>query len=304
MRRLLWLSAAALLAAGCSTAPGGGAATEDPPDPRPLGGVLDHTAAESAALHRAEEREVRTCMAGRGFGYAEIPVSEARRTPTPSPYGLLTPGRAARNGYGLTVERLRQPPPDPNAPRLAALTADDRRAWQKALKGTPDGPHEKIALAGGPTLSVPTDSCVTLANRTLYGPTWDRDLFTVQHLRNTIVKNTLARPSVKAAEHEWAACMRDKGFRYEDRRAPLRALSRKLAEAGTDPAALRATGREELRIAAQDAACQTATHLAARIEDAQRATEKALPPSRTAALPALRTALARATAHSTARPRT
>lgn len=290
MRRLLWLTAAAFLAAGCSESPGGEAAAEKQPNPRPLGGVLHYTAAESAALHRAEEREVRKCMASRGLDYDAIPVGDVQRGAAESPYGLLTRSSAVQDGYGLTVERLRKPPADPNAQRVSALAERDRRAWERALKGAADGPREKIELPSGPTVSVPTDSCVFDARRALYGASWERNHYTLQDLRNTIVGDTLDHSLVKSAERKWAACMRDEGFRYESREDPLKALKKRLDSAGSDPAALRATGREELRIAVRDAACQVEAGLAEQVSRAQKQVERALPTTRTSLLEEFRAA--------------
>ncbi|MGW0456740.1 hypothetical protein [Streptomyces tendae] len=279
MGRLLWLTAAAVLAAGCSGAPGGEAAAKRQPDPRPLGGALHYTATESAALHRAEEQEVRKCMTSRGFPYDAIPVGDVERRTAESPYGLLTPSRAAQDGYGLTVERLEKPPADPNAQRVSALAERDRRAWEGALKGAANGPREEIELPDGPTVSVATDSCVAVARRALYGASWDRNQYALQSLRNSVVSDTLDHRLVRAAEREWAACMRDEGFRYEHREDPLKALKKRLDSAGSDAAALRATGREELRIAVRDAACQAEAGLAEQISRAQKHVEKALPPA-------------------------
>ncbi|MFI8949306.1 hypothetical protein ACIGO6_22640 [Streptomyces sp. NPDC053750] len=290
MRRLLWLTAAALLAAGCSASPGGGAAARKQPDPRPLGGALHYTAAESAALHRAEEQEVRTCMTSRGFDYDAIPVGDVERRAAESPYGLLTPSRAAQDGYGLTVQRLRKPPADPNAQRVSALAERDRRAWEGALKGAANGPREEIELPGGPTVSVATDSCVSVARRALYGASWDRNQYALQSLRNSVVTDTLDHSLVRSAERKWAACMRDEGFRYAHREDPLKALKKRLDSAGSDAAALRATGREELRIAVRDAACQAEAGLAEQISRAQKQVEKALPPARTSLLEEFRAA--------------
>ncbi|MET9351422.1 hypothetical protein ABZY14_00135 [Streptomyces sp. NPDC006617] len=290
MRRLLWLTAAALLAAGCSASPGGEAAAEKRPDPRPLGGALHFTASDAAALHEAEEREVRRCMVGRGFDYDPIPVGDVQRRAATSPYGLLARGRADQDGYGLTVERLRKPPADPNAQRVSALAERDRRAWEGALKGAADGPREKIELPDGPTVSVSTDSCVSAARRALYGASWERNHYTLQSLRNTIVKDTLDHPLVKAAERRWAACMRDEGFRYEHREDPLKALKKRLDAAGSDATALRGTGREELKTAVRDAVCQAEAGLAEEISRAQKQVEKALPPARTSRLEEFRAA--------------
>lgn len=282
MRGLLWLSAAALLVAGCSTSPGDGAAAGKQPDPRPLGGALHYTAAESAALHRAEEQEVRTCMASRGFDYDATPVGDGRRRATENPYGLLTRSRAAQDGYGLTVERLRKPPADPNARRVSALAERDRRAWEGALKGAADGSREEIELPDGPTVSVATGSCVSVARRALYGASWDRIHYSVQSLRNSVVTDTLDHSLVRSAERKWAACMRDGGFPYAHREDPLKTLRKRLDAAGADREALRATGREELRTAEQDAGCQVEAGLAEHVARAQEKVEKALPSARTA----------------------
>jgi hypothetical protein len=290
MRRLLWPVAAAFLVAGCSQAPGPGAAAENQPDPRPLGGALHFTAAESAALHRAEERGVQECMASQGFAYSAVPAGDVQRTAATSPYGLLTRDRAAQDGYGLTVRKLETVRTDPNARQVSALPEGDRRGWEEALKGAVDGPRKEIALQDGPTLSVPTDSCVSAAREKLYGASWERTYFALQHVRNSIVDDTLDHPLVKAAERKWAACMRDEGLRYQDREDPLKAVKKRLASADSDAAAIRATGREELRVAARDATCQAESGLAEQVARAQAQVESALPRARTAGLEEFRAA--------------
>ncbi|NNN31380.1 hypothetical protein HLK59_13575 [Streptomyces sp. S3(2020)] len=306
MRRLLWLSVAALLAVGCSAASGRGATAENRPDLWPLSGVLHFTATESAMLHRAEEQEVRKCMAGRGFDYVVVPVGDVEREAAVSPYGLLAESQAAQNGYGLGLRRLQKPPIDPNAQQLSALSERARLAWDEALKGTRDGPFEKIVLEDGPTVEVPTDSCVSVARGALYGASWDRNYYTFQSLSTSIVRDTLEHPLVKAAEDEWAACMRDEGFTYQERVDPLKALKKRLDAAGSDAAAVRSAGKEELRVAVRDAVCQAEVGLAEQIARAQKQVEKALPRARTSLLKDFRkarqTALKRAAAQPAASP--
>ena len=277
MHRMLWLAAAALLAAGCSTASGREATAENRPDPRPLNGVLHFTAAESAVLHRAEEQEVQGCMARRGFDYLVVPVGDDEREAAVSPYGLLTESQASQNGYGLGLRRLQKSPSDPNTPQLSASSQHSRRAWEEALKGTRGGPREEIALEVGPTVSVPTDSCVSVARRALYGVSWERNYYTLQSLSISIARSTLKHPLVKAAEDEWAVCMRDEGFPYQEREAPLRTVKEQLDAAKSDMAAVRAAGREELRIAVADYACQEDVGLAEQIALAQTKVETGLP---------------------------
>jgi hypothetical protein len=274
---MLWLAAAALLAAGCFTASGREATAENRPDLRPLNGVLHFTATESAVLHRAEEREVQKCMASRGFDYLVVPVGDVEREAAVSPYGLLTESQAAQNGYGLGLRRLQKSPSDPNARQLSASSERSRLAWEEALKGTKGGPREEIVLKDGPTVSVPTDSCVSVARRALYGASWDRNYYTLQSLSTSIARNTLKHPLVKAAEDEWAACMRDEGFPYQERENPLKAVKKQLDAAKSDTAAVRAAGREELRIAVADYACQGEVDLAQQIALAQTNVEKDFP---------------------------
>ncbi|MDO0935736.1 hypothetical protein QQY66_30155 [Streptomyces sp. DG2A-72] len=289
-RKLLWPAAAALLVAGCSTASGHGATADNQPDPRPLGGPLHFTAAESSALHRAEEQEVQKCMAGRGFDYTVVPVGDVQREAAASPYGLLTRSQAAQDGFGLTVQRLRKPPTDPNAQRVSALSESDGHAWEEALKGAPDGPREEIQLQDGPTISVPTDACVSVARRALYGTAWDRSYYTLQNLSILIVRDTLDHALVKAAERKWAACMRDEGFSYQNRQDPLKAVKKQLDSVESDAAVLRTVGKEELRIAVQNAACQAEVGLAEQIDRAQKQVEGELPEARKSLLKEFRTA--------------
>lgn len=291
MRNLLWLTAAVLLVAGCSRASGHEAAAESQPDPRPLGGAVHFTAAESAALHRAEERNVQKCMKKQGFDYQTVPVGDVQKTAAASRYGLLTPRTAAQDGYGLTAQRLANPHPDPNARPLAALSETDRRAWEEALKGAADGPRQEIRLPDGLTVTFAPDSCVSVARRELYGPDWEQQYYTLQSLSNSIAEDTLDHPLVTAAERKWVTCMRDEGFRYQGRGDPLKALKKQLDAAGTGSAALRAAGEEELRIARRDAACQAEAGLAEQVARAQEQVEKELPSSDTTVLSSFNAAL-------------
>lgn len=290
MRHLLWSAAAALLVAGCSAAPGHEAAAKAQPDPRPLGGSLHFTAAESAALHRAEERAVRECMQSRGFDYSEVPVGDVQREAATSPYGLLPLSRAAQDGYGLTAHRLKNRPADPNSQRLSALSGRERSAWEAALKGAENGPQQVIELPEGPSLSIPTGSCASVARQKVYGTSWERNHFTLQHLGNSIVEDTLDHPLVKAAERKWVVCMRDEGFPYRDRDDPLRAVRKHLDSRKSDVTGLRATGEEELRIARRDAVCQAEADLAEQVARAQELVEKALSPAETSPLKEFRAA--------------
>ncbi|KUL39753.1 hypothetical protein ADL12_14940 [Streptomyces regalis] len=229
-------------------------------------------------------------MRSRGFGYSEVPVGDVQREAATSPYGLLPRSRAAQDGYGLTVQRLKTPPADPNAQRLSALSERERGVWEAALKGAENGPRQVIELPEGPSLSIPTGSCASVARQKVYGTSWERNHFTLQNLSNSIVEDTLDHPLVKAAERKWVVCMRHEGFPYQDREDPLRAMRRHLDSGKSDAAGLRATGEEELRIARRDAACQAEADLAEQVARAQKLVESALSPARTSVLKDFRAA--------------
>ncbi|MFD4262354.1 hypothetical protein ACFWR9_33210 [Streptomyces sp. NPDC058534] len=139
-------------------------------------------------------------------------------------------------------------------------------------------------------MSIPDDSCVAVARRALYGASWDRNQYALQSVRNSIVTATLDHALVRAAERKWARCMREGGFRYQDLADPFKAVEKRLDAAGSDRAALRATGEEELRVAVRDATCQTEAGLAEQVARAQRQVEQELPAARTSVLDDFRAA--------------
>ncbi|MFG2546428.1 hypothetical protein ACGFOM_28760 [Streptomyces sp. NPDC048594] len=299
-RNVLWLTAAVLFVAGCSQSSGHKAAAEPQLDPRPLGGAVHFTAAEAAALHRAEEHNVQKCMKKHGFDYRTVPVGDVQGAAAASRYGLLTPRRAAQDGYGLIAQRLSKTPSDPNARPFAGLSETDRRAWEERLKGAVDGPKQEIRLPDGLTVTIAPDSCVSVARQELYGPDWDQQYYTLQGLSNSIADDTLDHPLVTAAERKWVTCMRDEGFRYRDRNDPLKALKKQVDAAGTDSAALQAAGKEELRLATHDATCQTEADLAEQVARAQQQVERNLASSATTILTSYRAALNAALKRATA----
>jgi hypothetical protein len=296
MRRLLWLFVAALLTAGCATA-SGRQAGDARPRPLPLGGAVYFTAAESAALHRAEERYVQTCMRQRGFTYRRAAAGHRRLSP-PSPYGLLTAEQAAQDGYGFTSRRLDGSGHGPNEEHLASLPRAARRQWTTALKGAPGDERKKVVVPGGPTVTYAPESCVHVAQRRLYGDGWLRQFYTVQELRNEVVRNVLDRPAVGEAERDWSACMREAGF-DSARRSEVRTALRRQVQNAADAAALRAVGEREMRTARQDAACQAEVLLAERVATGQRRVEAALPEEQTSGLDAFRAARRAALAQAT-----
>ncbi|NEB12047.1 hypothetical protein G3I32_24925 [Streptomyces coelicoflavus] len=290
MRRLLWPTAAVLLAAGCGSASGGEAPV---PDPRPLGRAADFTAAERTVLHHAEEAAVQRCMERRGFAYRPVPAADFRRSAESSPYGLLTSDRAAQDGYGMTGGLLQGQPPDPNATVRAALPEQERRQWQRALRGSrTEGPKQVIDVPGGPTVRVPADSCVQEATEEVYGKGWDERYLLVQGLRNRVVKKAMADDGVREAVARWADCMKKEGHAFRELQDGPRAVQRALdrAEKQGGRAALQKAGRTELRLARLDAGCQRSAKLAEAVDAAQTAVERALPTADRSALSAFRTA--------------
>jgi hypothetical protein len=271
MRRPLWLAAAALLVAGCSAS--GHEAAGGTPDPRPFSGATHFSSDEARVLHRAEEAEVGACMERRGLTYRTATGGDARRDAADSPYGLLRPGWAGSDGYGMTARVLAGPPPDPNEAHLAGLSDRERSRWRTALLGD-EGDREEITVPGGPTLAYSPDSCVHIARTEVYGDGWTRLEFSLQHAGNEVIERTYRSPGFRGAQAEWARCMREEGYAYRTLEDPRDRIQRMLDAARGDPGRLRAAGRAELASARQDLDCQLGVDLHRRVAEAQRTAEE------------------------------
>jgi hypothetical protein len=267
-RRTLLTVLLALTAAGCSLTgePGRGSAALDV---RPLSGATAFSHAEAVRLHDREEQAVAACMNARGQKYTAQPRTASARSEETNPYGLLTPEKAAQDGYGIVGEHLhrRSTPTPPDEPREAA--------WKQALTGTP-AHRVSLRLPDGVSLQYSTDGCVARARAELYGADWNSVAPLTTGLANRVIGAVEADPGYRAAVRDWSACMTRAGHPAPDLQAPRESVDSRLRTAATAEDTLRRLGREEIRLAGVDADCQIETGLSEAVQKAQQAVEERL----------------------------
>lgn len=253
------------------------------PDPRPFGGVTYFTAAETATLHEATERQLVRCMRERGYTYHAVPATDHARAAAASPYLLLQAARVDADGYGITGHALdraaRTPAESRNDTMLAALPEDQRQRWRDALTGTPDH-TETIKLPDGTSVSYPTNGCMFEARVMLYGAGWEQRFYRFQGYGNLVIQRTTADQRYVRAVTAWAACMRDDGHHYTELDDARSEITSRLAAAGDtaepDGASWRDVARLELDTARQDLRCQRRAQLHEAVAAAQRDAENAV----------------------------
>ncbi|MGP4002365.1 hypothetical protein [Streptomyces sp. 8N706] len=257
-----------LAAAGCSSSeePGREPAA---PDVRPLSGVTAFSHVDSVRLHDREERAVTACMTARGQEYTAQPAIASARGAETNPYGLLTPERAAADGYGIVGEylHLRSTPPPTDKPRT--------KAWQQALTGTVEH-RVTLQLPGGTNVQYSTDGCIARAQAEVYGPEWKTLEPLTVNLANRVLATVEEEPAYREAVQRWSACMTESGHPGADLQAARAPLNARLPAAAKDEGTLRALGRDEIEAASADARCQTDTGLAEAVADVQREVERKL----------------------------
>jgi hypothetical protein len=258
----------ALAAVGCSSSeePGREPAA---PDVRPLSGVTAFSHVDSVRLHDREERAVTACMTARDQEYTVQPAIASARGAETNPYGLLTPERAAADGYGIVGEylHLRSTPPPPDKPRT--------KAWQQALTGTAEH-RVTLQLPGGTGVQYSTDGCVARAQADVYGPDWNTLEPLTMNLATRVLATVEEEPAYRKAIRRWSACMTKSGHPAADLQAARAPLNARLPAAAKDEEKMRALGRDEIEVANADARCQVDTGLAEAVADVQRAVERQL----------------------------
>ncbi|MFE0178252.1 hypothetical protein ACFWZ2_38685 [Streptomyces sp. NPDC059002] len=232
-------------------------------------------------LHEAEERRVRACMRQRGMRYVQVPPGPG--TEPANPYGLLTPETARQDGYGMVSSALTGPTgaattEDVYARATRDLSARERARWLEAVEGTKKG-RRQLRLPDGATLTYATDGCVAKSQRLLYGSTWRQTSARVQGLVNLVLGSVERSSRYKAAERDWAACMRAADRPYDSLRAPAEDIQDSLnSSPGTRKDLLR-IGAHEQALAVEDARCQQRTRFAERVRTVQRTVEADLTPT-------------------------
>ncbi|MFI9604779.1 hypothetical protein ACIHCX_33890 [Streptomyces sp. NPDC052043] len=257
---------AALFVAGCSF-PGSNGRGPGTYDPRPLSASLVTSVADTARLREREESAVADCMARRGFRYVPQRATVSERTVTTNPYGLLREEQARQDGYGAVGEILNGAGND-----LPAATHHSAR-WTKELEGTHE---EKFTLPNNVVLTYRPDGCAYQAREAAYGRGWNRLENELEGLQAAVMDRVQKDDRYAKALSGWSSCMRKSGHSYEDLQAPRQELARGIKATGGEDNALRDLGRKELRIAADDYACERKARLHEAVYEAQRDAEGSL----------------------------
>lgn len=265
------MSAVLLLALGVAGCTSAGHAQPEPTAPRPFQAVTYYDPGQRATLHTAEEQRITACMRAKGFAYSPRPLPVGPNRLDTNPYLLLTADQARQDGFGETGTALRTLHAGSAADGNARQESDPR--WKTALLGT-ESHRVYVRLPGKQEFFYNTDSCVTDADTTLYGPDYQRLYNIFQVLTGQVVDRVTGDTRYRAALRRWQTCMRDAGQDVRGLEEPPAAIRRQLQRAGTDQAALRTVAGRELKSARTDARCQSQAGLFDAVAAAQRDAER------------------------------
>ncbi|MGP4009903.1 hypothetical protein [Streptomyces sp. 4N124] len=179
-----------------------------------------------------------SCMVQFGFEKFNPPIPgvnppvEFNDANMPRRYGASDATQAAKYGYHLPPEQMDEPP-----------------AWEPAA-----GPEEAVFLGDGPELSggtyngvtVPEGGCRAEAERQLGHLTQGES---VSEVNASSMTESLQRPAVQNVIARWAACMKTKGYAFDDPYKPAESFNL------STPAA----SAEEIEVATADVACKGET---------------------------------------------
>ncbi|MGX2995507.1 hypothetical protein JNUCC64_14615 [Streptomyces sp. JNUCC 64] len=270
------VAVAVVAVAGCSAA---GAPGHDPvegADVRPLSGVTHFSHESGVRLHDRVEEAVATCMSGRGFRYTPVVANASPRSAGTNPYGLLTPGAAAADGYGIVGEFLhRRRNPSPTGAVPPGQDGERHERWKESLLGTPDRRVSEV-LPDGRTVEYSPDGCAFRASEEVYGPGWGVLRASVEQLSGRVLKGVENDPAYRASVRRWSVCMADAGRPAPALRTLRDAVAARVDDASGDLEALKRLGAAEIADATADASCQREVRLAERIGEIQNRLEPGL----------------------------
>ncbi|GAA3905217.1 hypothetical protein GCM10022207_88230 [Streptomyces lannensis] len=250
----------AVFAAACSFPDSGGRGPVTY-DPRPLSAALVTSAADTIRLQEREESAVAACMVRRGLRYLPQRAVTSERAVTTNPYGLLREEQARQDGYGAVGEIIS------GIGNRAPAATHHSGGWTKALEGTHE---EKLTLPTGMVLTYRPDGCAYQGREEAYGRGWNRLENELEGWQALVMDRVEMNGLYANALSAWSACMRESGYSYADLQAPRQELAHRIEATGGQGKALRALGRKELRIAADDYACERKARLHEAVYEAQR----------------------------------
>ena len=254
----------------------------------PFAHILRQTRAEKHLLYDAEEIAVAACMRSRGFEYTPTPYLDD--SDLAAPFSRPESGdieAASYRGYGIAdgIETGDVPlPPSANQPQIERMTSERRQHWQDALRGkdhaspspqevTEDPSRGVVSVPSGPTITWDRNSCLTVAQRQLYG---DDHKYMRLSLQTNLATNQVRRRAKSDEEYlagveRWRECMARHGLSYARPGSAADELSREYHEGKLNLAGLR---QREVDVATADAACFETVGLAEIRESAQSRAEQ------------------------------
>ena len=262
LRHCIVLLAAAMIV-GCG---GGGSSNDAPQDVEAQIGLGSREGIME--LQSRVEGRIRDCMKAQGFDYT--PVDPFAQQQALTGKARLTDEEFVKQfGYGIsTLFGRGNPQSDPNARIRQSLPAADRAAYDRALGGeNPGATFSEAADAGDFT---DLGGCTKQASDAALGgaAVLTELVGKLDELDQRIIED---QRMVKATE-KWSACMRDKGYKYDESDAIDEDLQRRfqaivgvgvrpgatsvLPGTSYDRAALVALQREEVKLGNADLACE------------------------------------------------
>ncbi|MFD9608692.1 hypothetical protein ACFWWS_04935 [Streptomyces sp. NPDC059083] len=236
-RRAVLLPAAVLLAAAtaCSSTDSLGTSSAEEPE---IGEIqtLTTTAGlafpldayeldyrDKAKLEAAQSALVKQCMARYGLDYQPpAPLPPSGRKPNARVFGLVDAAEAARSGYATPGG---PPPPRPAEQRLSSIAQrvlaggnewNDPASLPMSQTEAEKAPPGKLKVNDKP---VPTGGCGREAYLKLHAPkAGSIDILYVFNLKAEAEARMRTDSRVIAVNKNWAACMKDAGYRTTDPR--------------------------------------------------------------------------------------
>lgn len=257
-----------------------GAGSQPPAQPSAAAGQSDNagqrggaefglTEAEITRRVDAVESLIAACMRDAGFEYIPVDYATARAAMDSNgkPSGLNADEFRAQFGYGITTlfvsadSQAVMGAGEQNLRIRNSLSAADRVAYDRALYG--ENPTATFVVALDAEDFSQTGGCTRAAVQQVFSPEeLGPGFVNYQSAESARVEQD---PRVIAAHRDWATCMRDAGYSYDNPDAIKTDLASRLnaITGGADPATLAADAQaaltalqgEELAIAAADHAC-------------------------------------------------
>jgi hypothetical protein len=215
------------------------------------------------------EGGIQSCMKAQGFDY--IPVDPfAQRAALTGKANIKDEEFIKQFGYGITTFFGKgNEQSDPNEDIRKSLSAADRAAYDRALFG--DSPGLTFAEAADTDATNELGGCTREATDQVFGGT--AVLSSLQKKLDGLDERVLEDQRMVKAIEKWTACMREKGYQYEDPEEIDADLLKRFEsivgvgvttgatvppDAGTsyDRAALADLQREEVKLAQADEACE------------------------------------------------